>query len=82
MRAEQILMMLLLGGVGIGCTLVLYPFFSAILWAAILTYTTWPMYEWCRTTPAPRPRRGVTDDGARGRCCGGAAVGAGGAGGR
>jgi predicted PurR-regulated permease PerM len=49
MRAEQILMMLLLGGVGIGCTLVLYPFFSAILWAAILTYTTWPMYEWCRT---------------------------------
>jgi predicted PurR-regulated permease PerM len=49
MRAEQILMMLLLGGVAIGCTLVLYPFFSAILWAAILTYTTWPMYEWCRT---------------------------------
>ncbi len=49
MRAEQILMMLLLGGVAIGCTLVLYPFFSAILWAAILTYTTWPMYEWVRT---------------------------------
>lgn len=49
MRAEQILMMLLLGGVAIGCTLVLYPFFSAILWAAILTYTTWPMYEWLRT---------------------------------
>jgi predicted PurR-regulated permease PerM len=48
MRAEQILMMLLLGGVAIGCTLVLYPFFSAILWAAILTYTTWPMYEWVR----------------------------------
>jgi predicted PurR-regulated permease PerM len=49
MRAERILMMLLLGGVAIGCTLVLYPFFSAILWAAILTYTTWPMYEWVRT---------------------------------
>ncbi len=49
MRAEQILMMLLLGGVAIGCTLVLYPFFSAILWAAILTYTTWPAYEWLRT---------------------------------
>jgi len=48
MRAERILMMLLLGGVAVGCTLVLYPFFSAILWAAILTYTTWPMFEWCR----------------------------------
>lgn len=49
MRAEQILMILLLGGVAIGCTLVLYPFFSAILWAAILTYTTWPIYRWART---------------------------------
>lgn len=49
MRAERILMMLLLGGIAIGCTLVLSPFFSAILWAAILTYTTWPMYEWVRT---------------------------------
>ena len=48
MRAENILMMLLLGGVAIGCTFVLLPFFSAILWAAILTYTTWPLYEWCR----------------------------------
>ncbi len=48
MLAERILMTLLLGGVAVGCTLVLYPFFSAILWAAILTYTTWPMFEWCR----------------------------------
>ncbi len=48
MRAEQLLMILLLGGITIGCTLVLSPFFSAILWAAILTYTTWPMYEWVR----------------------------------
>jgi predicted PurR-regulated permease PerM len=48
MTAERVLMALLLGGVGIGCAEVLYPFFSAILWAAILTYTTWPMYEWLR----------------------------------
>jgi predicted PurR-regulated permease PerM len=27
---------------------VLYPFFAAILWAGILTYTTWPLYEWTR----------------------------------
>jgi predicted PurR-regulated permease PerM len=48
MLAERILMTLLLGGIAIGCTLVLYPFFSAILWAAILTYTTWPLFEWLR----------------------------------
>jgi predicted PurR-regulated permease PerM len=48
MRGDRILMMLLLGGVAIGCTLVLYPFLSAILWAAILTYTTWPLFQWCR----------------------------------
>jgi predicted PurR-regulated permease PerM len=46
--AERILMALLLGGVAIGCVLVLYPFFSALLWAAILTYTTWPIYQWLR----------------------------------
>ncbi len=45
MQAERLLMTLLLGGIAVGCTLVLYPFFSAILWAGILTYTTWPVYE-------------------------------------
>ena len=48
MRAERILMMLLLGGVAVGCTLVLLPFFPSLLWAMILTYTTWPMFAWCR----------------------------------
>jgi len=48
MTAERVLMGLLLGGIGIGCVEVLYPFFSAILWAAILTYTTWPIHEWLR----------------------------------
>ena len=46
--AERILMGLLLGGVGIGCFLVLAPFLSAILWAAILVFTTWPVHEWLR----------------------------------
>ena len=45
MVAERILMGLLLGGVAIGCVLVLYPFFSALLWAGILVYTTWPVYD-------------------------------------
>ena len=45
MTAERVLMGLLLGGIAIGCIQVLYPFFSAILWAGILTFTTWPIYE-------------------------------------
>ena len=49
MIAERVLMGLLLGGIAVGCVLVLWPFFSAILWAAILTYTTWPIFEWLRT---------------------------------
>ena len=36
MIAERVLMGLLLGGVAVGCTLVLYPFFSALLWAAMV----------------------------------------------
>ncbi|HEY2133435.1 MAG TPA: AI-2E family transporter [Acetobacteraceae bacterium] len=48
MTAERVLMGLLLGGVAVGCTLVLYPFLSALLWAAILTFTTWPVFEWLR----------------------------------
>ncbi len=42
---ERIMMGLLLGGVAAGCIIVLYPFFSALLWAAILTFTTWPVYR-------------------------------------
>ena len=49
MIAERILMGLLLGGVAIGCVLVLYPFLSALLWAGILVFTTWPVYDWLRT---------------------------------
>ena len=57
MIAERILMGLLLGGVAVGCVLVLYPFFSALLWAAILVFTTWPV---CRVAaPAAAPGRGA-----------------------
>jgi len=42
---ERIMMGLLLGGVAAGCIVVLYPFFSALLWAGILTFTTWPVYK-------------------------------------
>ena len=48
MTAERVLMGLLLGGIAVGCVLVLYPFFSSLLWAAILVFTTWPVCEWLR----------------------------------
>ncbi len=44
MIAERIMMGLLLGGVAAGCIVVLYPFFSALLLAAILVFTTWPLF--------------------------------------
>ncbi|HVZ10446.1 AI-2E family transporter [Rhodopila sp.] len=48
MIAERILMGLLLGGVAIGCVWVLLPFWSSLLWAAILVFTTWPLFSWFR----------------------------------
>lgn len=48
MTAERLLMGLLVAGLAIGCAVVLHPFFSAILWAAILVFTTWPVCRWLR----------------------------------
>ncbi len=48
MLAERLLMGLLLAGIAIGCALVLQPFTSALLWGAILVFTTWPVFEWVR----------------------------------
>ena len=48
MLVERILMGLLLGGVAIGCVWVLLPFWSALLWAGILVFTTWPVFLWFR----------------------------------
>ena len=56
MTAERVLLALLLGGIAVGCILVLYPFFSSLLWAAILVFTTWPVCEWLHTHA--RLRRG------------------------
>jgi hypothetical protein len=30
-----------------GCALVLQPFLSAILWAAVICFSTWPVYGRC-----------------------------------
>lgn len=48
MVAERVLMGLLLLGVAVGCWFVLAPFLSAILWAGILVFSTWPVFEWFR----------------------------------
>jgi predicted PurR-regulated permease PerM len=45
---QRILMGLLIGGVAVGCVAVLYPFLSALLWAGILVFTTWPVHELIR----------------------------------
>ncbi len=56
MYAERVLMGLLAGAIALGCGLVLYPFFSALLWAAILVFATWPLFTWLeRRTRLPRP---------------------------
>jgi predicted PurR-regulated permease PerM len=47
--AERVLAGALLVGLGIGCVVVLLPFLSALLWGAILVFTTWPLFAWFRT---------------------------------
>ena len=48
MTAERMLMGLLVAGLAVGCAVVLQPFFSALLWASILVFTTWPVCRWLR----------------------------------
>jgi predicted PurR-regulated permease PerM len=36
-------MAVLIGGIALGCVFVLYPFLSALLWATILAFATWPV---------------------------------------
>jgi predicted PurR-regulated permease PerM len=46
---------MLILGIALGCGFVLYPFFSALLWAAILVFATWPAFWWLtRTMRLPR----------------------------
>jgi predicted PurR-regulated permease PerM len=45
---ERLLIWVLLGTLVAGCLAVLQPFIAAIAWAAILTFTTWPIFVWLR----------------------------------
>lgn len=40
-------------GLAYGCGIILWPFLSAILWAAILAFTTWPLYARLRRRLRP-----------------------------
>ncbi|GBQ25069.1 transporter [Acetobacter estunensis NRIC 0472] len=53
MNAERIITGLLIFGVAYGCVIVIAPFLSAIAWAAILTYVTWPILLWHRRHMGP-----------------------------
>ena len=48
LRPARVAGLLALLGIGIGCFLVVRPFISALLWAAILVYTTWPAFRLLR----------------------------------
>lgn len=45
-RLESTLGIVALSFLAIGCFLVLRPFVSALMWAVILTFSTWPVYAW------------------------------------
>jgi predicted PurR-regulated permease PerM len=45
-RIEQIVVIALLVLLAIGCLTVLRPFLSALLWALILSFSSWPLYAW------------------------------------
>ena len=44
---EQILGIGALLLLAIGCAIVLWPFLSALLWAAVICFSTWPIYRRC-----------------------------------
>jgi predicted PurR-regulated permease PerM len=48
LRPARVIGLLALFGLGLGCFLVLRPFLSALLWAVILAYTTWPAFKLLR----------------------------------
>ncbi|NWF97657.1 MAG: AI-2E family transporter [Nitrospirae bacterium] len=43
---EHLVSVLVLSIIIIGCFFVLRPFLSALLWAVILSFSTWPIYKW------------------------------------
>ncbi|MDP2132814.1 MAG: AI-2E family transporter [Sulfuritalea sp.] len=48
--SDRVLVFLALGLLGVGCMLVLWPFLTALVWAAILASTSWPAFLWLDRT--------------------------------
>ena len=44
-RTERLIRGIFVALLIIGCLVVVWPFLSAILWAIVLTFTTWPIYS-------------------------------------
>lgn len=55
-RVENVLTLAALGFLVLGCLTVLAPFVSALLWAVILTFSTWRIYERVLAACGQRPR--------------------------
>ena len=51
---EQILGIGALLLLALGCAIVLWPFLSSLLWAAVICFSTWPIYTWCERTVGGR----------------------------
>lgn len=49
-----------IAGLAIACLLVLRPFISALLWSAILAFSTWPIYAFLRDRARIRPSWSAT----------------------
>jgi predicted PurR-regulated permease PerM len=45
-RIDQVATMAALALVVVGCFVILRPFISALLWAGIVCYSSWPLYTW------------------------------------
>lgn len=46
--SRRLLLAALLVGLALLCLAIVRPFIAPLLWAAILAYTSWPLYEWLR----------------------------------
>ena len=55
-RSEQLIRTVVVALLVIGCLVVVFPFLSAILWAVVLCFSTWPVY--LRVLRWMRERRG------------------------
>lgn len=54
-RAARLVGIAAIAGLAVACLLVLRPFISALLWAAILAFSTWPVFAFLRDRVRIRP---------------------------